>query len=144
MRSKFYASLWFSYFCFIKNISIWASYVAVLHITKPTLIKFIEIRQVVPAHTSHELGPLASSELELTSEIMNPFRHFCRNPWNWNYPIANILSAQDSTTQIKEDIYPSVERDSNTSQSSSSPRPNAPWIARPLGPAIHPVVLQIT
>jgi len=31
--------------------------------------------------TFHRLGPLACSDLELTSETMNPFRHFGRTPW---------------------------------------------------------------
>jgi hypothetical protein len=34
-----------------------------------------------PAISLHGLGPLASSDRELTFETMNPFRYFGRLPW---------------------------------------------------------------
>jgi hypothetical protein len=49
--------------------------------------------------TFRELGPLASSESELTSETVNPFRHFDRIPWTGDRPITAPVPTQDSTTQ---------------------------------------------
>jgi hypothetical protein len=71
----------------------------------------------------HGLGPLASSESELTFETMNPFTYFCRTPWTGVRPIARPLPQQDSTTQTNVDIHPYLKRDSNPhSECSSGPR----------------------
>jgi hypothetical protein len=49
--------------------------------------------------TFHGLGPLASSVSELTSEAMNPFRHFGRTHWTGDRPNARPLPTQDSRAQ---------------------------------------------
>jgi len=43
---------------------------------------------MVECCTFHELCPLACSDSELTSETMNPFRHFGRIPWTGDRPIV--------------------------------------------------------
>jgi hypothetical protein len=50
------------------------------------------------------LRPLACSYSELTSQIMNPSRHFCRIPWTGDRPIIRTLPTQESTTQKNADI----------------------------------------
>jgi len=42
---------------------------------------------------------LACSDIELTSETMNPFRHFGRLPWMGDEPTARPQSTQDRTGQ---------------------------------------------
>jgi hypothetical protein len=39
----------------------------------------------------HGLGPLACFETELTSETMDPSRHFGRTPWMGHRPVARPL-----------------------------------------------------
>jgi len=52
--------------------------------------------------TLHGLAPLPCSDSELTSEIMNHFRHFGRSPWTHRQPIPGPLLTQDSTTQTNK------------------------------------------
>jgi hypothetical protein len=74
-----------------------------------------------------ELGLLASSDLDFTSETVTPFRRFDMTPWMGDQPVASPLYAQDSKTQKTADMQPFLERDSNSqSQSFTSPRPYAP------------------
>jgi hypothetical protein len=47
--------------------------------------------------TFHGLDPLVFSDLELTSEAMNPFGNFRRNPWEGDRPIVRPIPIQDST-----------------------------------------------
>jgi len=54
--------------------------------------------------TFHALGPVVCSESELTSESMNPFRHFGRTPWTGYQPVARPVPTQNSTTQKDVDM----------------------------------------
>jgi len=49
----------------------------------------------------HGLGPLTSSNSDLTAETMNPFRHFGRTPWTGDLLIPRPVPTQDSTTQMQ-------------------------------------------
>jgi hypothetical protein len=48
--------------------------------------------------THHRLGPLACSNLELTSETVSPFRQYGRAPCMGDQPVARAIPTQDSTT----------------------------------------------
>jgi hypothetical protein len=61
----------------------------------------------------HILALLARSDSKLTSETMNPYRHFSRTPWTGDRPIAMSLSTQYSITQKNADTHPYLEQDSN-------------------------------
>jgi len=60
------------------------------------------------------LGSQSCSEPELTSENMNPLRHFDRTLWTGNRLRSNPLSAQNSTTEKDVDTYPCLEWDWKT------------------------------
>jgi hypothetical protein len=49
---------------------------------------------------------VARSDSELTSETMNPFRHFGRIPWTGDRPIPKSLPTQKGTTQKNANILP--------------------------------------
>jgi len=50
------------------------------------------------SYTYYRLGPLACSDLELTSATMNRFRHLGRTPWTGDLPTAKPLPTQNNTT----------------------------------------------
>jgi len=62
----------------------------------------------------HGLGPLVSSEWELTSETMDSFKYFDGTPWTGDQPIARPLPTQDETKREEAGIYPYLERDANS------------------------------
>jgi len=60
------------------------------------------------------LGPLVCSKSELTSETMNPFKHFGRTPWMGHQFITRPLPTEDSTTWKNANIHPCLKQDLNS------------------------------
>jgi len=61
----------------------------------------------------HGIGSLTFSDSEFTSEIMNTFQYFGRNPWMGDRPISRLLLTQNSRTEKIAGIYPYLRRDLN-------------------------------
>jgi hypothetical protein len=61
-----------------------------------------------------ELGSLAFSVSDLTSETVSSFEHFGTIPLTGDQPISRLLPTQDSTTQRDADIHLCLERDLNS------------------------------
>jgi len=85
------------------------------HITWPSSVRQREYKVMWAWRKLHNgsLGSLACSASELTSESMNPFRHFGRTPWTGNSPITGPPPTQESATQNSVNIYPCLEGCSN-------------------------------
>jgi hypothetical protein len=62
---------------------------------------------VVTYCTFHELGPLACSNKELTSETMNPFRHCCATLWTGlsSYRKASTCAGDRTAENIRTPTY---------------------------------------
>jgi len=57
--------------------------------------------------------PLVCSNSELTSDTMNPFRHFGMTPWMMDWSVARHLPSWDSITQKNTDLHSCLEWDFN-------------------------------